>query len=410
VSVRAASARIASWPALVLLLATGLIVLVFSGPAARARPGAMTSKAPIGAHSMLYLNTPFSAMRAMFEQAAAMGASWIRLDIELTGVFPGAQPPRGRSAMSRVLTWSPLQGFHQRQDPLGHPDWGGVDEYMRLARRYHLHVLAVLTTTPPYMAACPAGTPPRASYRCPPKDPGEWARAAGEIAAHTRPVIDDFEILNEPDGRWSFLGSPHQYAALLSDSYKAIHAADPSARVALGGLMHIGPRGVGWMNEMLATGGTDAVDRFDISNIHLRVPPPQVAGAVCQWRTYFASKGFRGPLWVTETGYPAEPSKQTVPGYRDGPPAQARWLSAVIPAMLADGVAKIFVTERDWGRGRFASEGVLHTPNPLLSFPQVKRLPGFYAVRGLDRGAWLTAETAYSRHQTRTASSGPGSC
>ena len=35
------------------------------------------------------------------------------------------------------------------------------------------------------------------------------------IAAHTRVIIDHFEIINEPDGRWAFLGSPQQYARVL---------------------------------------------------------------------------------------------------------------------------------------------------------------------------------------------------
>ena len=45
------------------------------------------------------------------------------------------------------------------------------------------------------------------SYRCPPSDVALWARYVGAIAAHTRGVIDEFEIVNEPDGRWAFLGS-----------------------------------------------------------------------------------------------------------------------------------------------------------------------------------------------------------
>lgn len=44
---------------------------------------------------------------------------------------------------------------------------------------------------------------------------GLWGRDAGMIAAHTRVIIDHFEIINEPDGRWAFLGSPQQYARVL---------------------------------------------------------------------------------------------------------------------------------------------------------------------------------------------------
>ena len=166
------------------------------------------SPSSIGVHSMLYLDHPFGAKQAMFREAASLGASTIRLDIALSSVFP---------------------------DPAGPPDWSGVDQYMLLARRYHLRVLADLLATPWYMADCATATQAAVSYRCPPADPAAWGRDAGLIAAHTRGVIDDFEIINEPDGSWSFLGTPHQYAETLAASYTAIHAANPLAHVVLGG-------------------------------------------------------------------------------------------------------------------------------------------------------------------------------
>jgi hypothetical protein len=375
-----------------------------TGSADRPTSDARLDTPPIGVHSMLYVNTPPSAMKAMFRQAYEMGASEIRLNIEVSSVFPGpAQSQGSRAGIPRLprrpnLILSPRRRNPSHPNPLAHPHWTGVDEYMRLARMYHLRVLAVLTSTPAWMANCPRGTPSSQLYRCPPAYPRQWGRAVGEIAHHVRGVIDDFEILNEPDGRWSFLGSPQQYAAILATSYTAIHAADGTARVALGGLMRLGPGGERWMDNMLATPGTEAVHSFDLANIHLRLPPWQVSRAVCQWRGYFTGKGFEGPLWVTETGYPAKRSAQTDYGYEFGPLAQARWLTTVIPAMLAGGVGKIFVTERDLSGRRFGSEGILQTPNPLPPSPTVKRRPSFYAVQRLAQGAWFPAELRYARH------------
>jgi hypothetical protein len=346
---------------------------------------------------MLYLNTPFSAMTAMFQQAVALGASHIRLNIELSSVFPGpSRRGKRRGALSALRRPYTVRRAG-RLNPLADPHWGGVDEYMRLARRYHLHVLAVLTATPWWMAHCPRGTPPRSSYECPPKFPAEWGRAVGEIAAHTTGVIDDFEILNEPDGHWSFLGSPRQYAALLAASHDAIHAANPAARVVLGGLMHVGWVGRRWVKAMLATPGKHAARKFDVANIHLRVPPREAGRIVFGWRTYLSHDGFHGPMWVTETGYPANPDQQTEPGFQDGPPAQARWLADVIPAMLANGVAQVFVTERDLGTGRFASEGILNTADPLPARPAIKRRPGFYAAQRLAERLSVPTEVRATR-------------
>lgn len=338
-----------------------LVLAVVVANAPRASAAAVMAPAgpaaPIGVHSMLYLDTPFGAMAALFKQAASVGGSEIRLDIELSGVFvnPGSEP-----------------------------DWNGVDEYMSLARRYHLRVLADLTATPWWMAACPAGVAFAQSYRCAPGNPGMWGAMAGEIAAHTAGVIDDFEIINEADGSWAFLGTPQQYAQILAASYVAIHAANRDARVALGGLMNVGAQGVAWMDAVFATPGVDALHDFDIANIHIRTPNPLDAGVVVRsWRHYFASNGFHGPLWVTETGYPADPAFQTETGYRDGAVSQARWMATAIPDMLASGAAMVFVTERDNLTGPYASEGVLRGANPLTAAPIFTRRPSFYAVRAL---------------------------
>lgn len=318
---------------------------------------------PIGMNPMLYLPDPFGAEQAMLAQAAAGGASTVRLDIELTRVFPGRDQP----------------------------DWSALDQYITLARTYHLRVLGLLGTLPAYMVSCPPGTPQNVLPRCPASDMSLWAREVGEIASHTRGTIDEFEIVNEPNGRWSFVGSPQQYAAMLSAAYRAIHAANPAAQVLLGGLALGGHRQLGataWMDQMLATPGVDALHSFDIANIHVRAPAGRVGGIVCGWRRYFASQGFRGPLWVTETGYPANPAYQTDPAYRMGAASQAAFLRTAITNMVEAGAANVFVTERDLSIGRWASEGLLQSPDPLPANPSVVRRPSFYAVRQLARRRW----------------------
>jgi hypothetical protein len=71
------------------------------------------------------------------------------------------------------------------------------------------------------------------------------------------------------------------------------------------------------MDTMIATRDADAIHKFDIANIHVRTPTSQAGPTVAGWR-HLAAKGFRGPLWVTESGYPADPAFQTEPGYPDG--------------------------------------------------------------------------------------------
>lgn len=368
----------------VLLVVVLCVIATVPASSAAARTAALGSGA-VGVHSMLYLNTPVAAKEIMFREAAAVGAGVIRLDVELSGVFA---------------------------NPSGPPDWSGVDQYMRLARRYRLRVLADLTATPWYLADCPTTTAPVVAYwTCPPRDPAWWGREAAQIAAHTHGVIDDFEVINEPDGAWAFLGTPQQYAAILADAYDSIHAADPQAQVALGGLMDTAPAGEAWMNALLATPGADAVHKFDIANIHIRTPNPSDTGAVVRrWRRYLADKGFRGPLWVTETGYPADPAFQTQPGYQDGPRSQAQWLTTAIPSMLQCGAKMVFVTERDSMRGAYASEGILQSTDPLTGSPLITPRPSFYAVQALvDSLRRTPAHQTRETHQTRVGRHRPRS-
>jgi hypothetical protein len=363
------------WGALAALVLGLLLVSPAASPAAarvRVRPRVDSpAPAPIGVHSMLYLTTPYGGKRAMFQEAAAVGASTIRLDVELSAVFP---------------------------DQSGPPDWTGVDQYMRLAERYHLHVLADLLATPWYLSDCPGGVPFASTYLCPPSDPLAWGRDAGAIAAHTRGVIDDFEIINEPDAPWSFLGTPQQYAHILTASYAAIHAADPAARVAFGGLMDVGPAGRAGVDAVLTTPGVDAARSYDIANIHVRTPAADAAAVVAGWRRYFLSRDFHGPLWVTETGYPSDAAWQSDRGFHDGAASQAAWMMRVIPAMLTAGATMVFVTERDSLAGRYASEGILRSSDPLTADPSYVRRPSFYAVQTIGR--------SWAQHRRGSAEAG----
>jgi hypothetical protein len=66
----------------------------------------------IGAHSMAYLTAPYAFKEMLFREAAAVGASGIRVDVELSGIFPAPEARR----------------------------WSALDDYIALARRYHLAI------------------------------------------------------------------------------------------------------------------------------------------------------------------------------------------------------------------------------------------------------------------------------
>ena len=147
--------------------------------------------------------------------------------------------------------------------------------------------------------------------------------------------------------------------------------------------MNTGPGGRKWIQAMLAAPGADATHHFDIANLHIRGRAAAAATTVSIWRRYLACKGFTGPLWITETGYPADPSQQTDPAYRGGAPAQARYLQTVIPKMLRAGAGLVFITERDALTGPYATEGILDTADPLTDHPHYTRRPSYHTVHNL---------------------------
>jgi hypothetical protein len=306
---------------------------------------------------MLYSNAPYAFKQAMFSEAAALGVSEIRVDVDLSDIFPSA----------------------------GQAEWSGLDDYLRLARVYRLQVLANVTATPAWLASCPPGAPAELSFRCGTDDAGRYGALVGQLVAHAGGVIQDWEIVNEPDSPRSFLGSPEQYARMLSASYDAIERLYPQARVLIGGIGSGSSKA--WLDRVFATPGADAIHKFDVANVHLRAPLAALAPGVHRWIDYFASRGFRGPLWVTEHGYPSDPAYQTDPSYRSGAQAQADYLTASIPALLHAGAAKVFVTERDNGSGGDASEGVLggNVADPPSASPVPVRRPAFFAVQALAR-------------------------
>jgi hypothetical protein len=317
---------------------------------------ARAAESPIGAHSMLQLNSPYPFMQTMFAEAAAMHASEIRLDV------------------------APSLIYH---DPLQPPDFTGLDEVVSLANAYHLRVVADLTTIPWWISACATPRDISEMTLCGTDDLADYRAEITEIVRRADPAIHDWEIWNEPDLGSFFSGTPVQYAWMLRTAHDAIKAIDPQANVLLGGIS--GRSGENWLAQAFAAAAPDASHAFDIANIHERDPLDLLAGDVAAWRWFLAVNSFTGPLWITEHGYPSDPAFQYDPSYAGGSASQAAFLGASIPTLMDAGAAKVFVTERDNLGGQFASEGILGgdvlDPPPADAEPIEK--PAFATVRAL---------------------------
>jgi hypothetical protein len=338
-----------------------LLSLLLPAVALCAAAGPAHADQPVSSHAMVHTCcTPPAMKERIFAEAAASGAEFIRVDVELGGIFGSA-------------------GSRER------PDWRALDEVIALAQRHDLKVLGLVLGMPAWLSSCPERGPGAAL--CPARDPAEFGRLAAEVAAHARGSIRHWEILNEPDADWAFKGTAEDYARMLSAVYDAIHARVPEARVVLGGVER--PRERSWIDRMLDTPGAGAARKFDIAALHLRLrlrnELADLPAYLRAWRDLLAAEGFRGPVWVTEHGYPADPRFQWDPAYRGGDAAQAAFLRESIPRLTDAGASQVFVTLRDNLWGEYLSEGLVHIDEAAPDLP-VARRPAFDVVRELSPG------------------------
>jgi hypothetical protein len=345
-----------------------------------ALPAQADESSPVGSHAQLYTCcTPGPLKEAIFAESKAMGASFIRLDVEMGGIYE-----RDAAALEQ-------------------PDWGELDQVMWLSQAYDLPVLGIIRRTPTYLSTCPESWPYAGT--CAAKDARRYGELAGEIAAHASPVITHWEVINEPNGHWAFTGTPEEYAQMLSASHHEIHRRVPQAKVVLGGLMASG--NWDWMTRVFATPGVVSSRSFDIANIHLRGRAARLESRLSAATTFFASYGFTGPIWVTEHGYPSAREWQDDPRYVGGEIAQARYLSDSLLRLATAGADRIFITLRDNLDQRWASEGVVRI-DPAPPY-HVRRKPAFDAVREfVDRWRWIPAWRASQRKHDATAAAHDG--
>lgn len=365
------------------MLARLAIVLAMAGCALVAAPAAAVQDAsegeprsPVSMAAQLYTCcTPAPFAERLFAEADASGAELMRVDVELNGIF-GAGPDR--------------------------PDWSHLDALLAMAKRHRVKLLGILRGTPPWLVTCRRQGD---TSICPPRDPSEWGRLAGEVAEHARGSIDYWEVVNEPDARWAFTGSAEDYARMLAATHDAIAQRAPEARVVFGGVER--PDRHDWIERVFATKGADAAHKFDIANVHLRLRQgdllPDLAGWLTDWRALLVRYGFGGPVWVTEHGYPAEPAFQRDPSYQGGDAGQAEFLRTSIPMLADAGADQVFVTLRDGAYGEFLYEGIVHVDEAQPSYPATRR-PAFETVAALARN-WpeIAQARARSRRHVRTA-------
>lgn len=202
-------------------------------------------------------------------------------------------------------------------------NWSSWDRIFTTLEDYpRLRIVAVLVNSPDW-ARPPQGG---ASPTTPPDNPGDFARFAGQFAARYGDYIDYYQIWDEPNillGWGGLEPRPADYAALLSEAYPAIHAADLHATViaaALAPTTETGPLNVSdilYLRDLYALGAKDYMDAaaakpigFNRSPLDRTVDPAVLNfSRIIALREVMVQNGDgQKTLWASEWGWNSLPT------------------------------------------------------------------------------------------------------
>jgi hypothetical protein len=202
-----------------------------SGPSFLRRPAAIPP--PPSPDLDAGINTHLDAGPRL-AQVVDLGAHWIRVDVNWSGL----QPSPG--------AW----------------DTRSLDPILDRACELGLQVYACLISTPPWASSNGqnTGVP----------DPAAWRAFVRRLAMYSRGLIAVYGIWNEPDLEEEWAGSAQQYVSvLLRPAYQEIKAADPHARVAGPDLALLYSARIGPLKFLKALRKAGAADCLDILSCHI---------------------------------------------------------------------------------------------------------------------------------------------
>jgi len=233
----------------------------------------------------------------------------------------------------------------------GRPNFALLDSQVAGARRLGLGVLISLGGAP---QACSIRPRPADLSSCPPRsarDLRAYDAYVRTIARRYRGRVRYYESWVEPNHRsfWPTGPDAAEYAAVARVQYRALHAADPAARLILAGT---GGTDLPFLDAVLnALGGRRA---FDLAGAHpYRFPPlaptvrhttalPGGGSDALDWKgeltateALFAAHGYGRPrLWLTEFGWPG--SRRAAGAYHLDYAQQAADLRAAYALLRSD--------------------------------------------------------------------------
>lgn len=179
-------------------------------------------------------------------------------------------------------------------------DFDFTDALVGIAEEQGVELTPYIAYTPAWAAGVEPGGE---AWHRPPLDPAEFGEIAGELASRYRGRVRSWELWNEPDNPMFWTGTPEQLAELVRAGSRAVRAADPEARIVLGG--------VAWDSryvlKLLRDHAVSAdVDVVNIHAYHETWSPDgieELVPYVLRVADAIALHGDGEPIWINEAGY-----------------------------------------------------------------------------------------------------------
>jgi polysaccharide biosynthesis protein PslG len=294
--------------------------------------------------------------RAIVDQLAAAGVTWVRLDLGWADVFPDGPTPTAQSYVDKI------------------------DRAVGYANSRGIKVLGIWLYTPPWANGGKGRFDP-------PTNVDDYARSARWAASHWKGRIQAWEVWNEPDLTDIFWhGTQDQYVALLKGAYPAFHEGDSSTTVVLAGPSSNDDR---WIGELYAKG---AKSSFDVLATHpyqgkADEPPEHPDDGHRWWFTHLPAvrdvmleygDGAK-KVWLTEFGWSSHPNQG----------GEAAWQLGVTEQQQADYLVRAiryaranypYVTNMLWYQARDEA-GNRHDDHFGLFYPDLGVKPAYTALR-----------------------------
>jgi hypothetical protein len=296
-------------------------------------------------------------------------------------------------------------------------NWGTIDQLVAAAARHRLAVLLNVTSSPPWASEQP-GSPD--AFRWGPKDPQTYAELMRQLVLRYGPrgsfwtqspglprvPVRHWQIWNEQTAPWFWERQPWapSYTQLLKAAYRAIHQADPGAKVVAGSL--VAPRRdyAPWdaIRDLYRAGARGFFDEISIHPFtnnpkSVSITAQQVVEMVRRVRAPMRRQGDgRKPIILTEVTWPAALGKvprNALFGLETTARGQALRLTASY-RQLARESRKLHITQAYWYT--WASEYDANEAPSAVSFrfSGLTRIAGgaFYPMPILKTYAKVAAE------------------